>query len=91
MRCIFTHINPNLSPLHSDCILLKKSIDAPFLLKVPIGRKITPVVRYSLNGFVIFNRFHGFPVIMPEDVRAIPKEEVRKLAQIVIVENPCGE
>ena len=31
------------------------------------------------------------PSITPEDVRQIPKEEIRVLAQTKILENPCGE
>lgn len=31
------------------------------------------------------------PTITPEDVRQIPKEEIRALAQTKILENPCGE
>lgn len=31
------------------------------------------------------------PSITPEDVRQIPKEEIRALAQTKILENPCGE
>jgi len=31
------------------------------------------------------------PGITPEDVREIPKEEIRILAQVKILENPCGE
>ncbi len=31
------------------------------------------------------------PSITAEDVRELPKEEVRKLAQVIILENPCGE
>lgn len=31
------------------------------------------------------------PTITPEDVRQIPKEEIRALVQTKILENPCGE
>jgi len=31
------------------------------------------------------------PSVTPEDVQQIPKEEIRVLAQIKILENPCGE
>jgi len=31
------------------------------------------------------------PTVTPEDVRQIPKEEIRVLAQTKILENPCGE
>lgn len=31
------------------------------------------------------------PSITPEDVRELPKEEIRILAQVKILENPCGE
>ena len=31
------------------------------------------------------------PTITPEDVRQIPKEDIRALAQTKILENPCGE
>jgi len=31
------------------------------------------------------------PTVTAEDVRQLPKEEVRKLAQVIILENPCGE
>lgn len=29
------------------------------------------------------------PTITPEDVREIPKEEIRNLAQVIIIEDPC--
>ena len=31
------------------------------------------------------------PTITPEDVREIPKEKIRALAQIIIIEDPCQE
>lgn len=31
------------------------------------------------------------PTITAEDVRKIPREEIHKLAQVIILENPCGE
>lgn len=31
------------------------------------------------------------PTITPEDVREIPKDEIRTLAQVIIIENPCYE
>ena len=31
------------------------------------------------------------PTVTPDDVREIPKSEIRTLAQIKILENPCGE
>ena len=31
------------------------------------------------------------PNLTPEDVRRIPKEEIRVLAQVKILDNPCGK
>ena len=31
------------------------------------------------------------PDLTPEDVRQIPKEEIRVLAQVKILDNPCGK
>ena len=37
------------------------------------------------------NLLQNDPTITPEDVREIPKEKIRVLAQIIIVEDPCHE
>ena len=35
------------------------------------------------------NLLKNDPTITPEDVREIPKETIRTLAQIIIIEDPC--
>lgn len=37
------------------------------------------------------NLLQNDPTITPEDVREIPKEKIRVLAQIIIIEDPCHE
>lgn len=37
------------------------------------------------------NLLQDDPTITPEDVREIPKEKIRELAQIIIIEDPCHE
>ena len=37
------------------------------------------------------NLLKNDPTITPEDVREIPKEEIRVLAQVIIIEDPCHE
>ena len=37
------------------------------------------------------NLLKNDPTITPEDVREIPKEKIRALAQVIIIEDPCHE
>ena len=37
------------------------------------------------------NLLKNDPTMTPEDVREIPKEKIRVLAQTIIIEDPCHE
>ena len=37
------------------------------------------------------NLLKNDPTMTPEDVREIPKEKIRVLAQVIIIEDPCHE